>query len=342
MIGSKCQFYAKAIGVTLDDILRDEIRPNMTLNNQSFTVKMSAALTMLFLVAGLINSILSLITFKSKELRKMGCGIYLLASSITSIVTISMFAIKFWFLILTEMDTSIRPSILKGGCLSIESLLKLFLYCDGWLNACVAIERTILVAKGVNFRKEKSKRIAPWVILALPFCIMASIIHEPVNRKLFQLEREEDDDLTELRAWCINLYSPFIQNYNTAILLFHLVAPFVVNLFSAVFIIFRTARQRSAARTEHTYTEHIYEQLREHKQLIISPVILLVLSLPRLIIIFLPGCFDTSRYPWLFLSGYLISFVPSMLVFVVFVLPSDLYRKTFNEWLNSFERRVNQ
>ena len=146
-ISDKCQFYAKSIGLTLDDILRDEIQKNMTLDNQSFTVKMSIALTMIMFVAGLINSILSFMTFQREDLRKVGCGIYHLASSITSLLTIAMFTVKFWFVVLTQINVSaISHSVHRGGCVSIDPVLKLFVYLDAWLNACIAVERAVKVS----------------------------------------------------------------------------------------------------------------------------------------------------------------------------------------------------
>jgi hypothetical protein len=337
--------------MTLDDLLRDEIKMNMPFNNQSFSVKMSAALTMIIFVAGVVNSLLSFLTFQNKDLRKVGCVMYLLASSITSLITVCMLTIKFWFVVLTQMNVSASLSVLRGGCVSIEPVLKLFVYLDSWLNACVAIERAVNVAKGVNFDKEKSKRIARWLIIILPFCIMGTIIHEPLYRELFvyNLQKVNKDEKkiveieisgnettrneTENFVWCMARYSRAVQDYNTAILFFHLVAPFVVNLFSALFIIFGSVRKRSATRTE---------QLSEHRQLMISPIILLVLSLPRLVISMLSGCVKASRNPWLYLLGYFISLTSSMLIFAIFVLPSKLYRETFKKSLTSWRGRTRQ
>ncbi|CAF1590186.1 unnamed protein product, partial [Adineta steineri] len=127
-------------------------------------------------VAGLINSILSFITFQHKDSQQVGCGMYLLASSITSLLTISMFIIKFWFVVLTHINVSTSLSVLRGGCVSIEPILKLFLYLDGWLNACVAVERAVLIFKGVKFDKKKSKSIAQRTILILPFFIFGTLI----------------------------------------------------------------------------------------------------------------------------------------------------------------------
>ncbi|CAF3931917.1 unnamed protein product [Adineta steineri] len=343
VIGGSCNVQTKGIGITLDDILRYEINRNVILKNQPLLVKISVALTIIMFIMGLINSILSFLTFQNANSRKVGCGIYLLASSITTLMTISMFTINFWFVLLTQMNSSINLSVRRSGCIFIEPLLKLFLYFDTWLNACIAIERAIHVYQGVHFNKEKSKRLARRSIFILPFCISATIIHEPLHRNIFDFEVKDEDDETktiEIHRWCVINYSRVVQYYNTAILFIHLIGPFIVNLFSALFIIFGTARQRSLAQTSRSYIAHIREQLREHKQLVISSAILLILSMPRLIISLLSGCVKISENPWLYLCAYFISFAPSILVFIIFVVPSELYRKTLKESLTTWQRRI--
>lgn len=104
--------------------------------------------------------------------------------------------------------------------------------------------------------------------------------------------------------------------------------------------IFGTARQRSVARKNQAFKEHVLEQLSEHKQLLISPIVLLTLARPHLILSLVSGCIDSSTNPCLCLFGYFISYIPSMLIFVVFVFPSEVYTKTFKEsmtqWLQRF------
>ena len=333
--GDRCQFYAQSIGSTLEDILRYEIRPNATWAEQSVSIKVSAALTIIMFAVGLINNVVSIITFQSKDSRKVGCGMYLLALSITSLLALIMLTIKFWFVILTQINTNVNRSVLHGGCISIEPLLKLMLYTSNWLNACVAIERVVTLFKGVSFNQSKSKRIARWIILFLPAFIMGTIIHEPLYRDLF-------DDKEEHRIWCVPYYSHSVQVYNTFILVFHFAIPFSCNFLSGVFIIISAARHRSKARTERTYKQHLREQLKEHKQLLISPLILVVLSLPQAVISALPGCVKSSRNPSLYLSGYFISFIPSVIVFVIFVLPSDFYKKEFKNSLTKLRRRLHR
>ena len=320
--GSKCHTYEKAIGLTLDDILRDEVQRNTTFNIQSSTLKISAVLTMLLFIAGLINSFLSIITFRHKQIRKTACGMYLLTSSVTSLLTVSMFVVKFWFVIFFHQDLSLSLSTIRGECLSIEFLLKFFLYFDGWLNAYVAADRAYTAYKGVSYDKRQGRHIAICLIIISPICIMLSFIHDPLHRNLI---------VEDTIIWCVTQYSNSIQIYDTIILFFHLTIPFVINLFSACFIIFVTAKQRAKARHKQTYKEHIFSQIREHKHLLISPLCLLILAMPRLIIALLPGCLNVSHHLWLYLSAYFISFTPSIFIFIVFVLPSDLYKEKFKE-----------
>jgi hypothetical protein len=315
----------------------------MTLNNQSFSIKISVALTIIMFVGGLINSILSLITFQNKECRQIGCGMYLLASSVTSFLAISMFTIKFWFVVLSQINVFTSLSILRGGCVSIEVILKLFLYLDGWFNAFVAVERAMHVIKGINFDKKKSKHFAQRIIFILPFCIISTLMHELLYRRLLIYQPKTDktnEDTTERYISCVTHYSPAVQDYSATILFFHLVAPFLINLCSALFIIFGAARKRSVAQTGQSFSEHVREQFKEHKQLIISPVILLVLSMPRLIISLLPDGVKVSENFWLYLSAYLISFIPSMLIFIIFVVPSEFYMKAFKQTLKSARQRI--
>lgn len=309
---------------------------------------MSATLTIIMFIGGLINGVLSCITFQNRELREMGCGVYLLASSITSLITLSMFTVKFWFLVLTHMDVSMNIFVMSGGCKSIESIMKVFLYLDNWLNACVAIERAINVSRGVSFDRAKSRRIARWVILILPLCVIVTLIHEPIKREALEFKTdknktpEKHETLSNTKdnsIYCITRYSPSLEKYNTSILFFHLLVPFLINLFSALYIIFGVARQRSAAQPGQSYKEHVHRQFNEHKQLLISPLVLVILASPRLIIALLPACVDISQNSWLYLSTYFISFIPSMLIFIIFVFPSSSYKKKFKDTLRSWQRR---
>jgi hypothetical protein len=256
--GTRCQFSTSGFGLSLDAILGYHILPHFKLIHQPSIVQISAALTMIFIVAGSINGIFALITFRNKIIREVGCGLYLYASSITSLFTIFIFGLKFWILILTQMSLTSNGSFLSCQCHSIDFLLRVCLSMDQWLCACVALERAITTKRGTHFNKQKSKQAAKVVISILLVVIVATSIHDPLYRRLIV---EENDDV-EKRIWCIVTYPSSLQIYNSAIYIFHFLGPFMINFVSAIILVTKKTRQQSNLQTHRTYKELLREQCR--------------------------------------------------------------------------------
>ncbi|CAF1211983.1 unnamed protein product, partial [Adineta steineri] len=57
---------------------------------------------------------------------------------------------------------------------------------------------------------------------------------------------------------------------------------------------------------------------------------------PRLILSCLSGCIKLARDSWLYLIIYFISLIPPMMTFIVFVLPSNMYKKEFTDSVKRF------
>jgi hypothetical protein len=89
--GTRCQFSSNLFGLSLDAILGYHIQPHISPNQQPSIVQFSLALTILMTLAGLLNGILSLLTFKNKASQDVGCDLYLFGSSITILFTMIMF-----------------------------------------------------------------------------------------------------------------------------------------------------------------------------------------------------------------------------------------------------------
>ena len=233
--GDRCQFYAKGIGLTLEDMFRYVIQPHVAFQDQSLTLKWSTAVTVLVFLVGAVNSFFGLLAFNHRNTLEIGSGVYLLLSSIVSLLAVSMLTMKFWFVVIPHLNPSIDIRILRLGCILLEPSLKLFLYMNQWLTAFVAVERGTAVFQGIRFNKRSSQRLARWMCLFLPFVILGSMLHEFLYRDLFA-------DHEEQRLWCVFRYASWVDTYSTAIQLIHFIVPFCANLFSAFFIIFNMAR----------------------------------------------------------------------------------------------------
>ncbi|CAF2122787.1 unnamed protein product [Rotaria magnacalcarata] len=95
-----------------------------------------------------------------KELREFGCGWYLLVVSIVSLTAIPLLGVKVCFLLLSQMALIHSRSVLYVLCLVTDPTLRALITSTDWLSACVAIERWVIVQKGIAFNRAKSQSIA--------------------------------------------------------------------------------------------------------------------------------------------------------------------------------------
>jgi hypothetical protein len=336
--GRQCQFSTSGFGLSLDAILGYKILPQIPISHQPLIIQISIFMTVVITFIGLINGILSLITFSSKKLREVGCGFYLLGSSITTLLTMVMFVLKFSILLSTQIERIHNRSFLYFQCISIDFLLQICLRMDQWLNACIAIERAVTALKGPKFEKRKSRQMAKYIILILLFLTTITAIHDPIHRRL--LYDNDDGNMEKKRIWCIVAYSSRIQVYNSVINIFHFFIPFFINLISAFIIIKKKAQQRATIQSDQTYNQILHNQFQQHRHLIIAPLLLVVLAIPRVILTLVSGCMTSVRDSWIFLTGYFISFIPSMLTCVVFVLPSKLYKDQLRRSFNRYRQNI--
>ncbi|CAF1483182.1 unnamed protein product, partial [Rotaria sordida] len=139
-------------------------------------------------------------------------------------------------------------------------------------------------------------------------------IYDPFYRYLI-----DEDNEDEKRIWCIATYPSSLQTFSSVMHTFHFLAPFIINLISAIILITKRSRQQSNLRTHENYKQILKQQIQQYRHLFTTPVLLVLLGLPRLIILFVSKCMKSTNDAWLFLVGYFISFIPPILTFVVFI-----------------------
>jgi hypothetical protein len=203
---------------------------------------------------------------------------------------------------------------------------------DQWLTTCVAIERVYITIKGVNLDKQKARLTAKLIIITLGFLTIGTAIHDPINRRLV----DEINDNDEKRIWCVVSYSSAVRIFNLIITIFHIIVPFIINLIAAIIIITMNARQRAVIQKHDKYQKLLIEQFQQHKNLLIGPIVLTILAIPRMIIAFASGCMQSASHSWLFLLGYFMTLIPSLLTFILFVLPSSTYYQVFQKTVDKY------
>ena len=334
-LGRRCQLSTKGFGLPLDVILGYQIRPGVSFLRQPISVINTGWITLIIFLVGIANGLFSWLTLRRKHLRLSGSGNYLFVASIDSLLIMVMFLLKYLLLVVGQLSIRNNRSFVLGQCLILDFLLKICLQIGDWLYACVAIERLITVWQGVRFQKETSRKWSRYMIGLLSIVVIGTSIQEPLHRTLL-----EDQD--EGRIWCIVRYprssSTFLNQYTSITTVIHLIVPFALNLISAVGIIVLLSMRRAKVHQERSFRAHLLSQLREQKYLIISPIGLILTAIPRLVLTFQLECMKSVRDPVsIFLFAYFISFLPSILLFVIFILPSNTYRSEFQRVMNHID-----
>ncbi|CAF1039255.1 unnamed protein product [Adineta steineri] len=333
--GSRCQFYTYGFGISLDTILGYHIWPRVTLSEQPAAFKLSIIISVFICVLGLINGALTAATFYSETSDDTGCRVYLYTGAINSLFITFLFALKFIFLVITQLNILTSYIVLTIQCLSIDFVIKILLAANDWFASCVAIERVFTIIHGIQFNNIKSKRIAKYMTFSVYLFTCTSYLHESIYRSLV-------DDVGDQRTWCIVRYPrPAIQDFASSVNIFHLIVPFSINILSAILIILCMTRIRFHVKKQQIVRRQVlYQQFIKYKHLFISSILLVILKLPGLLISVLSGCMKSQSrdIPWLFLSGYFMSFVPSLLTFITFVIPSVTYMSSFQKVLQKVRR----
>ena len=333
--GTRCQLSTNGFSLSLDAILGYHVQPKVNFKRQPRAVLISSIITVIITLSGSINGVLSLITFKDRKTRVSGCGWYLLCSSVITLLSMMIFTLKFWILLLLQMETITNRSFMNIQCKLIDFLLRFCLTMDQWLTACVAAERAFITMRRAHFDRAKTKLVAKWIILALAIVTILTTVQDPIYRRL-----DDEDDDGEQRIWCISDYPYPIRVANLFSIIFHLIAPFVINLVSAIIIITISTRRRVNVQTHRSYKQVLSEQFQAHKNLLIGPTMLIVFAVPRLIISLASGCMRSAKNSWLFLLGYFMSLIPPLGTFILFVLPSTLYNQAFHQAISRYRYMI--
>ncbi|CAF4519093.1 unnamed protein product, partial [Rotaria socialis] len=210
------------------------------------------------------------------------------------------------------------PSVIGLFChlsFFLDMTLQVLLTSNDWLDACVSVERIFAVIKRVNFDKPH--------------------LHIRLHRQLI-----DDNDLVEQRTWCFVRCSYSINIFNSFIILCHFLIPFTINLISTIFIIIFIARSRFNLQPGITFTQHLELKFKQNKHHFIASCALVLLALPPLITSLTRGCMKTPRNSWLFLFGYLISFLSSTIKFFAYILPWKIYKDEFKNVMKTSMRTL--
>ncbi|CAF1567859.1 unnamed protein product [Adineta ricciae] len=321
--GSLCQLTTSEYAFSLDMMLGQDIRANVSLSNQSFFIKFVLALFILMLLFGFISNFLSLIIFKKQlNVQQYGCGVYLFCLPIVGQFGLTVFVGRFIYVLGTQLYNVNHRSAARWSCVSLEYFLSTCPMLFDWLTACVAVERSVSVIKGVAFKKLDSVWWAKRVICSLLIIVFLSSWHIPFIHDII-----DDPRATALHVWCVIRFPrSSLRYYRLTVNLINLIIPGLISVVATAFTLHKQTRLKQALLANDSKEKGYLKSLKKQLPFYGSPLALVVFSLVRLIFSFTLICITKQWQKYVYLTAYFISFTPLMGTFPIFVLSAKIYR----------------
>jgi hypothetical protein len=330
--GSFCQFASGNYFITLDMLIGIEMKTGETsFNQQSTIIHLTLMFLLIILLISLIFNTLSIFVFSNKELRQVGCDLYLLYLTIVSQIGLILLFLRFIYMIIIQMYTIDNLLFIQISCISLEYSLRLIPSLFDWLTVCISIERAYTVFKDVQFTKLialKTLKYSRWIILIVFLLNILTTLHRPFYLVLVD-ELTLNDEPAGHPCCVLDLASTSWNIYEKIINICHLIIPFILNLLSMIgFISHKTKFELKSGirKNKDTRIFIIKEQLLKYKPLTISPIVILILEIPRFVLTFILACIDHPWQRYVYLTGYFISFLPLTGVLFIYILPSPKYK----------------
>ena len=305
--GRYCQFSSEAFSFSLDSLIAEN---HMTVQ----LLYLSPTILMFF--AGALTNYASFITFKRPNLRKIGVCAYLLILSL-----INQCSLLTLFLKIISIPIGFPSDI---SCKIISYTLSVFTRYSGWLTSWITIERVCFLLFPFNSFLNKP-RIS--IVLSLITLIIIALMH------IHELFVYTAASIPEKTTFCTAHFDR-LSTYNRVTVLIHYIVPFCVQIVSTTVLIVLAARSRSRVNSNRTMTIKFFRrQFKNHRELYITPVIIILSAIPHSALSFGLAC-NTLSVSWqrhALIMTYFLSYTPQLLGFVLFVLPSSKYSNEFQQ-----------
>ena len=312
--GSRCQFSLKAFGFTFDSLL---------IFDRKAIQYVYIGLAICICFVGLFNNYCSFVTFKRTQPRKVGVGTYLLFVTILNQFSLVILLLKFIFVVLGSIGIANDYS-----CKIISYLLSVSTRSTYWLTSWITITRLLTILYPVSTRV-KSPRLAIYVSSGT--CLILLFMH--IHELLFYQTIQQPNSSVSI---CVtNFQSSIFDIYNRVTTLVHYLLPFCIQIICITYLLILTARSRAkTVKNQQTFRQVFKKQVSAQKELFLTPTIIIFSALPQTILSFSLACSQLNIWQrHSLLVTILLSYLPQLLGFILYVLPSSAYKKEFGETL---------
>jgi hypothetical protein len=323
--GKICEFSNELMSFTLDSLTIKDLQINAKLSTSIYI-----SITILIFLFGLVNNLSSLLAFARPKSRQFGVGNYLLIVSGINQCSLLLLLLKIIHIILGSNGTLFYyVSLNLYSCKIISYLLSVFTRITNWLVSLVTIERLCMVLFPTSILLKKP-RLAFGLTTFVILVVSGMHVHEIMHYMTIV-----DPSYTSINiTLCVTSYvQQLVSVYDRVNVLIHYFAPFAIQIVSITILIIQVARSRARTKssTQDTFIDVFKKEFNKHKELYVTPMIIVLSSLPQIILSFSYACTEPKQswQRYILLTTYFLSYLPQTLGFILYVLPSTTYTEEF-------------
>jgi hypothetical protein len=312
---------------TLDSLIVKDIQ-----NNHQLSSGVYMSIVLLMFLFGFFNNLCSFLTFIRPKPRKFGIGNYLLIVSVVDQCSLLVLLLKMIHIILGSNGTLFNyESFNLYSCKIVSYLLSVLTRITYWLTSFVTVERLLLVLFPTSVTL-KNPRLSLGMSIFAILTVFGMHIHEILHYTTIVDLSYNSINVT----LCVTSYTQsFVSVYNRVNVLVHYFVPFLIQVISITITLIQTAfsRARTSGSRQQTFGDLFKKQFRTQKEQYVTPMIIIFSALPQAILSFTYACSELKQ-PWqryTLLTTYFLSYLPQMLGFILYVLPSTTFSEEFRQ-----------
>jgi hypothetical protein len=258
----------------------------------------------------------------SKKLSFGGCSLYLLVKSIISQITLLFLLLRVIYLSLINISQLDHTTNLNL-CKSLPYFMSSSWFLSSWMTAFVTITRSLSIVRPKSWLFIRSSRFALQVILLTFIIVFLSCI-----TYLFSYTIVSDTNGKQSESWCVLELSSSKMIYIRIATIVHQIVPFIFNIIATIVLLLYISRNKANLQHQTQFTSFI-QVLYDRLEFLLGPSIAFITQLPQIVILFFDSCQFVNSYWFMIgtLAAYYLTFVPQMVIFFMYILPSPLYKE---------------
>jgi hypothetical protein len=270
--------------IMLTDIYRTENSIEKTKYGYGITITF-------FVLLAFLNNFLCLYIFvSSKKIRLTSLGIYLILYCISSLVTVLCIEIDLINILYFDHIASSTPYYFFS-CSFLPILIISMASVSLWLSACVAVERILIESDVIQLfgSRQHSFIVCIFVFITVSLSRIYGIFYRHMNTH----------PLLKNLKLCEFTPSSSVKILDNVVEMLHLLGPCLVHFFSTLWVLFRIIKHKidfsdDIQTTPSQWWSTWKQQICNHKDFFIPPLLIIICILPHVIIFhLLITCSDT-------------------------------------------------